>query len=621
MISNWRSLACSIATTCLMLLVVVGCDLGTTSQTTATTPAASTTSAPAPTAITDEVTTVTATEATTTSADTTTATSAVETTEVATAEATSAPTSSVPQGGTLSVRIPQALPDLKPWDLRSRSEEYVADLMYNGLVRLDVSLMPQPDLAERWQTSPDGGTITFTLRRDLQWHDGEPLTEEDVTWTLNTLRVITPTNALMVDLRAIIGEVRAPVSNTVVLSLTQAYAPILADLAVPILPRHRLQALSPDQIATLDFWDEPVGSGPFQLDERNEQGYSFVRNDDYVHGAPNLERVALVVAPDPAVATRALDDGTLLLAEFAITETVSTESLADDITQGAYPENGLYFLAFNTRAERPFADARVRQAVALTVDVPALVREIAGPRSTPLVAAISPASRAYPQREAPLALDLDRARQLLDEAGWTLPAGQSVRARGQTPLAAQIFVRGDDPRRVAAAQRIADSVTQIGMQLTVARVDWETVLIGKLAPPYDFDLLLGSWIDAPNSAGVPTSRFYDADDYALFGADRIWTGQGDTRQGLRNIGGFNNADYEAAAQRARTTYDTTERLQAIAAAQEVVRRELPYLFLWTDRVPVALSASVRSDDGDIPLDSPRYFWNIERWYLEKGDGE
>jgi peptide/nickel transport system substrate-binding protein len=159
------------------------------------------------------------------------------------------------------------------------------------------------------------------------------------------------------------------------------------------------------------------------------------------------------------------------------------------------------------------------------------------------------------------------------------------------------------------------------MQLTVARVDWETVLIGKLAPPYDFDLLLGSWIDAPNSAGVPTSRFYDADDYALFGADRIWTGQGDTRQGLRNIGGFNNADYEAAAQRARTTYDTTERLQAIAAAQEVVRRELPYLFLWTDRVPVALSASVRSDDGDIPLDSPRYFWNIERWYLEKGDGE
>ena len=514
------------------------------------------------------------------------------------------------------MRVPQPIGDLKPWDLRSRGEEYVADLLYNGLVRLDATLTPQPDLASRWQTSPDGRMITFTLRSDIQWHDGEPVTEEDVAWTLNTLRAITSTNSLMVDLRTIIGEVRTPISNTVVLSLTEAYAPLLADLAVPILPRHRLQTRTPDQLIALNFWDEPVGTGPFKLAERNEQGYTFTRNDDYVHGVPNLERVALVVAPDPTVATRALNDGTLLLAEFPITETTSTEPLAPTLRQSAYPENGFYFLAFNTRQDRIFADARVRQALSLAVDLPLLVREIAGARSAPIVTAISPAARAYPQNQTPPTVNLDRARQLLEEAGWTLPQGQAVRVRGQATLSTQIFVRGDDARRVAAAERIAASAQQIGMQLTVARVDFGTVLVGKLAPPYDFDLVLSSWVDSPNSAGVPTSRFYDPDDYALFGAERIWGGDADTRQGLRNIGGFTNAEYEQAAKQARTTYNTAQRQATINSAQEALRREVPYLFLWVDQIPTVLNPGVRSDNGEIPINSPRFLWNIERWYIQ-----
>lgn len=619
MISNRRSLMVSMVMTVLMLVLLAACDVGGSSSTATAVPAAQTTATvPAPEAITSQPITPTDTiEALTTSTapgtiDAATTATGADTTQTAAATAT---TSTAPQGGTLTIRIPHSLPTLKPWDLRSRSEEYVADLMYNGLMRLDASLTPQPDLAERWETSPDGGTITFTLRSNLQWHDGEPLTEEDVAWTLNAMRTMTSTNSLMVDLRTTIADVRTPISNTVVLSLTQAYAPILADLALPILPRHRLQSRTPEELAAFNFWDDPIGSGPFKLVDRNDQGYSFTRNDEYVHGAPHLDRVALVIAPDPNVVTRALNDGTLLAAEFPITETLATEPIASSLRQGGYPENGFYFMAFNTRQDRIFADARVRQAIALTVDNNALVREIAGPRALPLVSAISPASRDYPQEQPP-ALDLDSARQLLDEAGWTLPDGQTVRVRGDATLATQLFVRGDDPRRVAAAERIAASVAPIGVQLTVSRVDFGTVLVGKLAPPYDFDLILSSWVDAPNSAGVPTSRFYDPDDYALFGADRIWGGESDTRQGLRNIGGFNDAEYEQAAKQARTTYGVTQRLAAIGAAQEIIRREVPYLFLWTDRVLTVVNPNVKSDDGEIVLDSPRFMWNVETWYIQ-----
>jgi peptide/nickel transport system substrate-binding protein len=115
----------------------------------------------------------------------------------------------------------------------------------------------------------------------------------------------------------------------------------------------------------------------------------------------------------------------------------------------------------------------------------------------------------------------------------------------------------------------------------------------------------------------PTNYFYDPDDFALFHSSRVWQGQGDPRTALRNVGGFNNAEYDSAAEMARRTYDADERAAAIKSAQQVLVRERPYVLLWTDTIPVILNTTVKSEDGPIPLDTPRYLWNIEQWYLEE----
>lgn len=530
------------------------------------------------------------------------------------ASASAAPTPSVLQGGALTIRLAADVTDLKPWDLRSRGEEYAADLMYSGLVRLDPQLQPQPDLAESWTTSPDGGLITFTLRSGVTWHDGQPLTAEDVAWTLNMLRTITPTNALLFDLRSTIGQVRSPLTETVVLSLTQPYSPLLAEMAVPILPRHRLQSRTPEQIATLNFWDEPVGSGPFKFDRRQpNQSISFTRNEQFYRGAPNLDQVALVVAPDANVATTALREGQLLAAE--LPRTVPLSDTGDSLATGAYPENGWYGVVFNARPERLFADRRLRAALAQAVDVTDLVQVVTGGAGQPIATTLSQAARAYPADLPVLPPDLDAARRLLDEAGWS-DGPDGVRQKDGQPLSAKLWVRGDDPRRLDAAQRIAQAAQTIGMRLEVTPANFDTVILAKLAPPYDYDLLLGSWVNAPNSAGFPTNRFYDPDDFALFHSSRVWQGQGDPRTALRNVGGFSNTEYDAAAQEARQSYDLTARARAIQQAQTVLVREVPYLLLWTDRVPVVLSTRLQAASGPIALDTPRYLWNIEEWYLE-----
>jgi len=512
------------------------------------------------------------------------------------------------------VRIPGDLASLQPWNLRSRGEEYIADLLYNGLVRLDAQLRPQPDLASDWEISPDGGLITFTLHSDARWHDGEPLTVDDAVWTLNTLRTITPTNSLLFDLRSFIGEVRTPLTDTLVISLTQPYAPLLPELAVPILPRHRLAERTAEQLIQLDFLSEPVGSGPFRFASREPgQSLAFIRNEAYFGEAPNLDQIAFVVAPDAAVAAQALRDGQLSLAEFAPSEAPGD---FPGLQSGDYAENGWYGVVFNLRPERLFADRRLREALALAVDVPALVRDAAGPSAEPIASTILPDSWALPDGTAPRTPDTDRARQLLDEAGWVAGA-DGVRQKDGRALSARIWVRGDDPRRVTAAQRIAEAARLIGMQLEVVPANFDTVVLGKLAPPYDFDLLLGSWVNAPNTAGYPTTRHYDPDDYALFHSSRVWAGQGDTRNGLRNVGGFQNAEYDAAAEAARVAYDLDARQAAIDRAQAVLRAELPYLLLWADRYTVVAAAGVGTEDGPPSLDSPRLLWNIERWFVEE----
>ncbi|HEX5692125.1 MAG TPA: ABC transporter substrate-binding protein, partial [Roseiflexaceae bacterium] len=255
----------------------------------------------------------------------------------------------LPRGGTLSIRLATDIPELRPWQPRSRGEEQVVGMLYTGLTRLDAKLQPQPDLATTWQPSADGRLITFTLRTDAAWHDGTPLTADDVVYTLSALRELSPTTALLDDMRRI-ADVSAPATNTVVLSLTERYAPIFADLATPILPRHLLIG---KDIATLDFWTAPVGSGPFQFGKR-EPGASITldANARFYRGQPLLDHMAFLVANDQ-VALEALKDGRLQLAELPWSIGTTISSTLPNVQQASYAENGYYYLAFNLRNGRP----------------------------------------------------------------------------------------------------------------------------------------------------------------------------------------------------------------------------------------------------------------------------
>jgi peptide/nickel transport system substrate-binding protein len=518
-----------------------------------------------------------------------------------------------PRGGNLTVRLAQDIPQLQPWHPQSRSAEQVIDLLYSGLMRLDTQLRPQPDLASGWETTPDGRVLTFTLRQDLSWHDGEELNADDVRFTIERMRALPFTStALLANLRHIAG-VTVVDDHTVALSLTERYAPLLTELTLPILPEHLLQDRD---IGSLNFWDVPIGSGPFTFDNR-VPGQSIVlsRYPDYHHGAPLLERVAFVGAADIGITLDALQNENLLLAELPWLAMDDATNQINTVRVATYPENGFYFLGFNLREGRPFADVRVRQALALAIDVPRLVEAATQGQGIPIASSAVPGSWADLSPPPEANVNLEAARSLLNDAGWILPEGSTIRQREGVSFNASLFVRGDDQRRLVAAQRIAEAARSIGLQIRVEAADFASVIIPKYVPPYDFDLLLGSWINGAADPNFGDYMYYDPDDFALFHSSEINRSELDTRN-TRNFVAFDDSDYDTYAMTGRQLYEIEERIEAYRLAQERVADRLPYLYLWTDRIPVALNTDVTTLDGPVDLGTPMYFWNVERWYVE-----
>lgn len=518
----------------------------------------------------------------------------------------------LPRGGTLTLRIAANITDLRPWQPRSRAEEHLIGLLYSGLMRLDADLWPTPDLAERLDIDAEGRTLTFTLRPDLRWHDGQPLTAADVLFTLEALRSLPETStALLADLRYV-ATASAPDERTVVIELRSRYAPMLSLLAVPILPRHLFAGR---ELSQINFLNQPVGSGPFRLTERQANGSLVLdRFEQYHHGAPLLDRVVLTVIPETGLTQSALRDGRLQAAELPWG---SQDALADvpTLRSGSIPENGVYFLAFNLRPGRPFADVRLRQALATAIDLPRLVETATKGAGIPVGNGALPGS--WADLTPPVtAGDLPAAREILDAAGWTLPTGATIRQREGVPLIAHLYVRNDDERRLVAARRIAEIAASIGIQIVVEPAGFATVILARYVAPYDFDLLLGSWINGAGDPAFADTMFYDPDDFALFHSSQLEQGPGDTRA-TRNFVGFNDPVYDEQALIARQLYGRDERRSAIAQTQARLASELPYLYLWVDRTAVVLDTRLRTLDGPIDLSTPRYLWNIERWYLER----
>jgi len=452
------------------------------------------------------------------------------------------------------------------WGLDASSSR-LGDLLHAALTRSDGAGGRLPELAASWDM-PDPRTVVFHLRGDFRFADGTPVTAADVQATYTAVldpALASPKRGAL----AALAAVEAPDPRTVVMRLREPFAPFLDATGLGILPAAR--ARDPGEVAT--------GAGPFRL-VRRERGDRLVLapNPGWPGGRPRLVPVVVRIVPDEITRVLELGRGDLQLSEDPLApELLGWLSAIPAVRVERLPGTSFAYLALNLR-DRPLADRRVREAIALALDREALIRHVLGDAARPATGLLAPGHWAYaPNR--PWRHDPWRARRLLDRAGYPDPDGPGPLARFRL-----VYKTSAEPERRRLAEAIQAELAAVGIAVDVRSYEWGTLFADIRAGRFDVAALAWVGIGDPDlyylafHSTMTPPRGYNRGHYASPIMDRLTT-----------LG--------------RRTLDRTQRQALYARVERRAAHDLPVIPLWwEDRVVVAsrrLHGFTPSPSGDL----------------------
>ncbi|CUH65858.1 Oligopeptide-binding protein AppA precursor [Thalassovita gelatinovora] len=274
-------------------------------------------------------------------------------------------------GGRLDVVIQPEPPGLMLGLVQNGPTQMVAGQLYEGLLRYNSDLEPQPSLAKSWEIAEDGMTYTFHLNEGVTWHDGEPFTSADVLFTTEFLK---DSHARFRASFSHVESIETPDDLTVVIHMKEPYGPFINAFetgSMPIVPKHIYEGTD---YATNPMNATPIGTGPFKFKEWVKGSYiHLVKNDDYyLDGLPHLDEVYYRVVPDAAARAVAFETGEVDVLPGGAVENWDVKRLTE-MEDVCSTSAGWEFFAphawmwLNNR-EGPTADKRFRQAVMFGLD-------------------------------------------------------------------------------------------------------------------------------------------------------------------------------------------------------------------------------------------------------------
>jgi peptide/nickel transport system substrate-binding protein len=436
-----------------------------------------------------------------------------EVTKVVEVEKEVTPTPSA-TGGEIVFGVTSDFATLIPTLARDSTSNSAIYNIYDALFRIDpVKLVPIPWLVTDYEVSDDQMTYTFHLRQDVRFHDGVPLTSEDVKFSIEAL-LDEHNSAVLLGRLNTITEVVVVDDYTFEIHLAQPYAPLisyLADTGSEILPKHLLEG--EDLLAT-DFLKHPVGTGAFKFQEWAAGDHIIlVANDDYFMGRPKLDRLVYRIVPDSASLVAALKTGEVDVAGVAATD---IPQVTGEPALQVYetPSNCFYTVGVNLSQER-FQDKRVRQAIMYALPREQMVAELLEGHGYVAQSYLPRQNWAYnPDTKPVYNYDPEKAKQLLADAGWVDTDGDGVVDKDGEPFAFSLL--SYTTIQAGYNETIQQALKDIGIQMDIQLLDWPTFLtVAFVDKNYDaFTVNMCVPLDPHNPTvwGCGTNAFYFCDE-------------------------------------------------------------------------------------------------------------
>lgn len=448
------------------------------------------------------------------------------------------------------VILMDASPDgLDPRFVTTDATAKITGLVFEGLVSMDTDDgTMEYRLAERIeQTSPTRYEVT--LRDDAVFHDGQPVTAEDVEYTYTTLgEVGSPLRALSDRIDEFVIED----DHNFAITLEEPHAPFRQDLAMGIVPRHQCEGH--DQCP-----GDPIGTGPFEFVERGgELEVTLEAFDDHYEADPSLERVIFRVIRDDNARMLALLGDTADLVQNAVPPMLMpVVEQEDGFEIQTDPSVGYTYLAFNLEHE-VLGDKKVRQAIAHAINRDEIIEYKYHGRARPATGLLAPDHWAYEGDVPTYDYDRQRARQLLDQAGY--PVGEDG-----TRFEIQFKVSASNFRRTLA-QLMAQQLGEVGIDVTVRAFEWGTFYSDIQSRNFEMTTMQWPSIQDPN-----LYRW-------IFHSESIPSPQ-DQATGA-NRGAYENERVDELLDKGKREADRQRRKEIYGEVQQILAQELPYVSLW-----------------------------------------
>ncbi|MDQ2871959.1 MAG: peptide ABC transporter substrate-binding protein [Candidatus Eremiobacteraeota bacterium] len=494
---------------------------------------------------------------------------------------------------------------LNPLLASNTSDDFLAALAFDMLVSVDDKGNEVPDLAAVVPTQANGGiakdglTVTYHLRKGVQWQDGAPFSSKDVKFTWQA--IMNPNNNV-VERRGYdeVKSVDTPDANTVVFHLKEPFAPFVdtvfgeSDDSFRILPEHLL-AKYPD-INHIPFNSQPIGTGPFKVVRwmRGDR-VMYVANDKYFMGKPKLSRITVRFVTEDN--TREAD---LRSHAADLLNDISFPLVRDLRTQPdvkvVLPASPAYESIDLNTSRAPLNDIQVRRSLAYGIDAAGIMRDDTYGGADAATEDLSSNSWAYDPNVTTYPYDTAKAAQLLESDGWKAgPDG--IRVKNGKRLELQLAYGQGNPTGQAIGAEVQSQLRKAGVDVSIKTYNYTifyaTQQMGGILLGGKFDMAVYAWISGA-----------DPDDSQQFMCRYV-------PPGGNNISLFCNRQFDAAEVAALKTFDRDARKRAYATTQQLLAQNVPAVFLYYPRRRHATSIDMRGfTPNGITLD-----WNAWQWSI------
>ena len=508
-------------------------------------------------------------------------------------------------GGTYTEAMVGQLQRLNPLLANNnQADSDISRLIFSSLFTTDNRGLAQGDLVEKWGVSEDGKIYNMVLKEGVEWHDGEPLTPEDVVFTIDLIRdggEVIPRDQQ--DFWQNV-EVKALGDRNLQFILGEPYAPFLDHLTFGILPKHLLNGGSIEAIKDSPFNLQPVGTGPYKFkslitEDGNIKGVTLAANADYYVHPPFIQQLIFKYFTDEAGALKAYEEGTVQGVSSLSGDTLKSALAIPSLLtySGRLPVTSMVLMNLNDPEVPFFQDESIRKGLLLGLDRQRIINSILNGQAIIANGPIFPGTWAYYDGLQPTQFSPETAKSLIIQAGYVLPAESGTIRKKEDAEFAFTMLYPDDEIHKQVAEAIQSNWEDLDIRVDLEAVPYDQLVNDRLENR-DFQAAL---------VDLNLSNSPDPDPYPFWDQSQITGGQNYSQWDNRLVSEF--------LENARVSRDLDERIRLYRNFQVVFNKELPALPLFYPVYSFGVDQAVQGVSMGTLFDISDRFATIIDWFF------